>query len=249
MIVIAHLSDTHLDDTPRSIERTRRVAEFLDRLPYDFDAVLVTGDIADHGRASEYEEARKLLDFRHPTLIGPGNHDDRAEFRRVLLGEPPSTAPINQVHRTPKAVYALCDSTIPGQDAGLLADETLDWLGDVLDDTPADVPVFVAFHHQPVVLHHPGIDEIGLREPDRLAELVGRHPNIAAVLCGHCHAAVASDFGGRPLRAAPGVVSSLKLPWESGENLADDIDYDAPPSLAFHILDGGRLLTYYRVVS
>lgn len=247
MVVIAHFSDTHLDGGPRSAERTRRVAEFLDGLPYDFDAVLVTGDIADHGRAEEYEEARKLLNLRHPTFVCPGNHDDRAEFRRVLLGEPPSGDPVNQVHRTSRAVYALCDSTVPGEDGGHLAEETLDWLAGVLRETPGDVPVFVALHHQPVLLHQPFIDSIGLRAPDRLAALVAAHPNVAAVLCGHCHAAVASSLGGRPLRAGAGVVSSLRLPWEPG---SEPVDLDAPPALAVHVLDeAGTLTTTYRTLS
>ncbi|NUW34428.1 metallophosphoesterase [Nonomuraea sp. SMC257] len=244
MIVVAHLSDTHIDGEPRSSLRTLKVAEFLNDLPYDFDAVLVTGDVADHGRADEYEEARKLLDLRHPTFFCPGNHDDRAEFRRVLLGEAPGDGPVNRLHRTPKAVFALCDSTIPGEDGGHLADETLDWLAAALDETPADVPVFVAFHHQPIVLHHPYLDTIGQRAPERLAALVAGRPNVAAILFGHCHAAVASSLGGRPLRSAPGVVNSLRLPWE-----ADLVDPDVPPSLAFHILDDdGTFQTTYRTV-
>ncbi|MET7460274.1 metallophosphoesterase [Nonomuraea sp. NPDC005501] len=249
MIVIAHLSDTHLDGTPRAAERTRKVAEFVDRLPYELDAVLVTGDIADHGRAEEYEEARKLLDLRHPTFLCPGNHDDRAEFRRVLLGEPPTAGPVNQVHRTAGAVYALCDSTVPGEDGGLLAGETLDWLEGVLDE--ADAPVFVAFHHQPIPLRHAVADTMGLAEPDRLAALVSRHPRVAAVLCGHCHMAVASTFAGRPLRAAPGVVSALVLPWEEGADaMATCVDYEAPVSLAFHVLDDdGVLTTHYRALA
>ncbi|MER6942918.1 metallophosphoesterase [Nonomuraea sp. NPDC000554] len=247
MIVIAQVSDTHLDGGRRSTARARAVTRYLDELPYDFDAVLVTGDIADHGLAAEYADARKLLDLRHPVHVLPGNHDVRAEFRRGLLDRPASDGPINRVHRTPKAVFALCDSTIPGEDAGFLAEETLDWLAGVLGDTPSGTPVFVAFHHQPIVLNHPYLDTIGLRNPEPLADLVGAYPNVAAVLCGHAHAAVASTFAGRPLLVAPGVVSELRLPWEQGPEVAD---YDCPPSVAFHMLgDDGRLVTRYRVVS
>ncbi len=38
------------------------------------DAVIVTGDVADHGSPAEYEIARKILTTRHPTLICPGNY-------------------------------------------------------------------------------------------------------------------------------------------------------------------------------
>jgi 3',5'-cyclic-AMP phosphodiesterase len=250
VIVFAHLSDTHLDGTPRATARTRAVLTHLDRLPYALDAVLVTGDIADHGLATEYEEARDLLASRHPVLTCPGNHDVRAPFREVLLGEPGGDGPINRVHRTPGAVFALCDSSIPGRDDGRLDEQTLTWLETVLDETSPGTPVLIAFHHPPVVLHAPYVDEIRLFGEDRLAALVARHPNVAAVLCGHAHTPAASTFAGRPLLVAPGVVSTLRLPWETGTSGADGaVDHDIPPAFAFHVLDDdGRLTTHYRVV-
>ncbi|HEX4813065.1 MAG TPA: metallophosphoesterase [Nonomuraea sp.] len=248
MIVIAHVSDVHFGATPQSAGRAEAVMRYLDALPGDLDAVLVTGDIADHGAAEEYERARKVLTCRHPVLVGPGNHDAREEFRRVLLGDPGSGhGPINQVLRTANAVYAMCDSSIPGQDAGHLDDETIAWLAGVLDDSDG-LPVFVAFHHPPVELHSPFIDAIRLRPDERLAELIGRHPNVAAVLVGHAHTAAATTFAGRPLRVAPGVVSTLLLPWEGATSSDDVVSYDLPPALAFHVLaDDGRLTTHYRV--
>lgn len=249
MIVIAHLSDIHIGATPESVARARAVMRHLDALPADLDAVLVTGDIADHGTADEYEQARKLLTSRHTVLIGPGNHDVREEFRRVLLGDPnpnPGPGPVNQALRTPRAIYAMCDSSIPGQNPGHLEEETLDWLEGVL--AGSDRPVFVAFHHPPVPLHAPLLDDIMLRPSPRLEELVG-HPNVAAVLVGHAHTAAATTFAGRPLLVAPGVVSTLTLPWEGGTTWETCLDYVLPPSLAFHVLDDeGRITTHYRAV-
>ena len=55
----------------------------------------------------------------------------------------------------------------------------------------------------------------------------------------------ASTFAGLPLLVAPGVVSTLRLPWEG----RGDIDEDLPPAVAFHVLDDhGRLTTHYRLV-
>ncbi|TMR88933.1 metallophosphoesterase [Nonomuraea basaltis] len=249
MIVIAHVSDIHIGATSSSIDRANAVMRYLDSLPADLDAVLVTGDIADHGVAEEYEEARKLLTSRHPVLVGPGNHDVREEFRRVLLGEPdPGAGPINQVYRSAKAVYAMCDSSIPHrQNPGHLDDETIAWLEGVLEES--DLPVFVAFHHPPTLLHSPIVDAIRLQRPEPLAELVARHPNVVAVLVGHAHTAAATTFAGRPLLVAPGVISTLKLPWEGATTPDTCADYDLPPSIAFHVLDDeGRMTTHYRVI-
>ncbi|MEV7416318.1 metallophosphoesterase [Streptomyces sp. NPDC089919] len=249
MIVTAHLSDTHLDSEPRSIERTRAVMAYLDGLPYDLDAVVVTGDIADHGLPSEYGQARQLLRSRHPLIVCPGNHDDRSAFREHLLGEPASTGPVNRVLRTDRFTIALCDSSIPGKDEGFLEDGTLRWLYGVLAETPGDLPVLVGFHHPPALLHHPYID--GLRQfgAERLAELVQRHPNIAALICGHAHTTAATTFAGRPLLVAPGVVSTLRMPWERYAHPTDHVHLDQPPAVLFHVLDdAGHLTSHHRTV-
>ncbi|WP_035847549.1 metallophosphoesterase [Kitasatospora azatica] len=249
MIVIAHLSDIHIDGEQRSIDRTRAVMDYLEDLPYDLDAVLVTGDIADHGLRSEYELARQLLSSRHPVLVCPGNHDERSAFRESLLQEPPSATPVNQVHRAAGFVIALCDSSVPGKDEGFLEDETLAWLEGVLARTPRELPVLIGFHHPPALLHSPFIDGIRQFGEQRLAALVDRHPNVTALLCGHAHTPAATTFAGRPLLVAPGVVSTLRLPWERYAHPEDHVHLDLPPALAFHVLDDkGRLTAHYRSV-
>ena len=202
-----------------------------------------TGDVADHGLPGQYEQARSLLTGPWPVLICPGNHDERAAFRRVLPGGE-ADLPINQVHRMPGAVFALCDATIPANDDGYLADETLAWLDTELGADPA-TPAFVVLHHQPVLLHTVTSDVIRLSGEDRLAAVIGRHPLVVAVLCGHAHSAAATTFAGRPLLVAPGVVSTSALPWEE----RDRADLTAPPAVAYHVLgDDGRLITHYRPV-
>ncbi|WP_399924503.1 metallophosphoesterase [Streptomyces kanamyceticus] len=251
--VIAHVSDTHIDtreeDGGRSVARTRAVMEYLNALPYDLDAVIVTGDIADHAAPSEYEAARELLATRHPLLTCPGNHDDRAAFRAHLLGEPASTAPVNHSRTTPRFTLALCDTSVPGEDHGRLADETLTWLTNTLAAAPAEVPALIAFHHPPTTLHTPYVDEIRQFDEARLAALTARHPNITAFLAGHAHTPAATTFADRPLLVAPGVVSTLRLPWEPQTHATHHVHRDLPPAVAFHVLDEtGRLTTHYRAV-
>ncbi|GAA2458107.1 metallophosphoesterase family protein [Streptomyces macrosporus] len=67
MFVFAHVGDIHLgqerngDGGARAAERTRRVPRHLDEPPGELDAVLLTGDLADHGAPDEYEQAADLL--------------------------------------------------------------------------------------------------------------------------------------------------------------------------------------------
>ena len=245
-MIFAQISDLHIDDTEHSVSRATRVLQHLNGLPGRLDAILVTGDIADHGHVEEYRQAAKILSSPYPVLHCPGNHDVRANYRVGLNDETPSDAPINRVHRLPGATFAMCDSSIPGEDGGVLTADTLAWLDDNLRDTPDDTPAFVCFHHPPAAMHQPYLDSMLLTGQDRLAEVIARHPRVVAILCGHAHTAAATVFAGLPLLVAPGVVSTLVMPWE-GDAI---VDRTQPPGIAYHILDDNRrLTTHYRVVN
>jgi len=243
MIVIAQISDLHLDGGERATARAKQVLASLGELADRLDVLLVSGDIADHGEPAEYALARQLLDLPCPVLVLPGNHDDRAAFAAGLLDAEPSVLELNRSVRIAGADFLLCDSTVPGEDYGRLSEPTLDWLDGALAAGEDDVPAFVCFHHPPVDLHVPFVDRIRQFGAERLAEIIGWHPRVVAVLCGHAHTAAVSRFADRPLLVAPGVVSTVRLPIESGPT----IDLDLPPAMAFHLLgDDGRLVTHYR---
>ncbi|MFI6877346.1 metallophosphoesterase [Streptomyces sp. NPDC050400] len=250
MLVLAQISDLHLDGTPRATERARRVMDHLRALPGPVDALLVTGDIADHGAEAEYEEAAELLGLHDagrpfPVLPCPGNHDSRGPYRKALLREPAGDGPVNRAHRVGGTAILLCDSSIPGADEGELDAQTYAWIESELDALDGGTPALLAFHHPPVALHHPLPDRYQLARPGSLAGLLERRPEIAAVITGHAHTPASTTFAGRPLVVGPGVTWTLRLPWE-GEQVAD---LDAPVGLAFHILDDERrLTTHFRTV-
>jgi 3',5'-cyclic-AMP phosphodiesterase len=242
VIVLAHLSDTHLDGGRRGAARTAQVMHYLNALPGELDAIVVTGDITDNGLPAEHAQAAELLvSPRFPIITCPGNHD----------GYTPYDWPANRTLDLGAAAVVACDSVILGRADGHLADATLAWLQSTLDGLRGR-PVFVAFHHPPVQLHHPLIDGIRMSGADRLEAVLDKHPNVVAVLCGHAHTAAATTFAGRPLLVAPGVKSTLLLPWEiDGEpHWRTTLDLGPPPALAFHVLDDtGRLTTHYRLVT
>ncbi|WP_405756406.1 metallophosphoesterase [Streptomyces sp. NBC_00073] len=245
MTVIAHVSDLHLDLSERATRRALTIMNYLRDLPGPLDAVLVSGDIADHGAADEYAQARELFELPYPVLVLPGNHDRRAAFRTGLLDGKPDDEELNQVVRTPGAVFVLCDSTIPGSDEGLLSDHTLRWLDGTLTAEGGELPVFVCFHHPPVDLHTPHVDRVRQFGEERLAAVLGRHPQVVALLCGHAHVAAATTFAGLPLLVAPGVASTVPLPFEG----RPVVDHVLAPALAFHVLDEQwRLVTHYRTL-
>ncbi|MBO3746219.1 metallophosphoesterase [Streptosporangiaceae bacterium NEAU-GS5] len=243
-MIIAHVSDIHIGGSDASVERAMRVRDHINGLPQAVDAIVATGDIADHALVEEYEIAREALTFNAPTIVCPGNHDVRAEFRKVLLGMD-GDGPVNQVLRLPGLTIALCDSSIPPRrNEGFLEDETLAWLESVL--AAEDGPVFVGMHHPPVTLGMPYVDGIMLTNPEALESILRRHPQVKAVLVGHAHTGAASTFADRPLVVAPGVVSTALLPIETEGGIP--VSYDLPPAYTLHVFDNDRLTSHVRAV-
>ncbi|NJP32580.1 phosphodiesterase [Micromonospora thermarum] len=241
MTVLAHFSDLHLDGSPERADRAGRVVSYLCALPGALDAVVITGDLAENGTAEEYAQLREVLKPLHdrfPVLMCPGNHDVTPVFAEHLAA-PQSAAAHGGVQ------ILLVDSSIPGEDDGLLSTSTLDWLDARLAAAPG-TPAVVGFHHPPAALGIPFIDVIGLRNPAALATVLSRHPQVVAVLAGHAHAAVSTTFAGVPLLVAPGVVSTAALPWECASTWSYQDDW---VSLMFHTHTPGGFTTHVRTIS
>ncbi|WP_017541595.1 metallophosphoesterase [Nocardiopsis halophila] len=249
MPVLAHISDTHFDGGERSAERARRAMDYIARMR-TVDAVVHTGDVADKGTAQEYAQARRTLRCAVPLLVCPGNHDVRAALREHLLDEASGPGPLDRVHHLPGATVITCDTSVPEEPWGRLEEDTLDTVEAELRRTPADTPVVLAFHHPPVELGSDDTDPIRQRGEQRLAELVGRRPQVVAMLCGHVHSAAATTFAGRPLLVAPAVASTLRTDWEPADGAGGAGGaHEAPVMIAFHHIGAdGRVTTHYRAV-
>ncbi|MQA96117.1 MAG: phosphodiesterase [Streptosporangiales bacterium] len=255
-MVLAHISDTHLDEGAQAHGRAEAMMRHLATMT-GIDAVVHTGDVTDHGTLSEYAEAAKVLTGPYPVLHCPGNHDRRGPYREGLLGEDAEDGPIDRLHRVTgrdgtEALIAMCDSTVPGEPHGRLGDATLAWLDDALRGAPAGVPMLVGFHHPPLELGIPYVDGIRQVDAERLAEVVWSHANVAGILCGHAHTPAVMRFAGVPLAVAGGVVSTLRLPYEPDAEAI--VDLAAPPVVSLHLLGGDAergwsLITHHRAVT
>ncbi|WP_406138581.1 metallophosphoesterase [Streptomyces sp. NBC_01089] len=263
MTLIAHLSDLHAGAGADSGERIAAAVATVAATPGTLDAVLITGDLADHGAPEEYRQvatALAPLRERCPVLVCPGNHDSREEFRRWFPdhGDGPhrtpgtpgaqgSSGPLNRsvLLDTNGPRLLLCDSSVPGAAHGVLDEETLGWLDTQLTAAP-DVPAFIAFHHPPVPLGMPYIDSIGLRDPEALATLIERHPSVRAVWTGHAHTAAFATFAGVPLLSAPGIVSTGLITAEQHADATGWKSTTMRPQYFLHLFEHGRLVTHVR---
>ena len=67
---------------------------------------------------------------------------------------------------------------------------------------------------------------------------------LVAVLVGHAHTAAVTTFAGLPVLVGGGLVSTVPT---DAEDLPV-LDLGQPPTIAFHLLEDGHLVTHWRVV-
>jgi 3',5'-cyclic AMP phosphodiesterase CpdA len=246
--LIAHVSDTHLGGPPDARARAERIIAHLNAMDPRPDVLLVSGDIADHGTAEEYAEARAVLDaWTGPRALVTGNHDVRSEFVRGLLGRE-ADGPVLHALELPGCRVLVLDSLVDAvdgqrQDHGVVGPDQLDWLDRRLAES--DRPTFVSLHHPPLDIGLELMAPILLRDPGPLAQVLGKHAHVVATLVGHAHTACASTFAGRPLLIGGGSASTVTMDAEDVPRIWEA----APPSFALHLLhDDGRLTSNWRAL-
>jgi 3',5'-cyclic AMP phosphodiesterase CpdA len=245
MFVVAHVSDTHFGNDRQ--DPTARLAVVMDHLlaldPRP-DILVVTGDVADHGLPEEYAAARTWLDrWPGPLAACPGNHDVRTTYVEGL------GLPARSVVEVGGFRFVMLDSLVDAVgdqrvDEGRISEEQLAWLDRQLGES--DAATFVCLHHPPVTIGIDLMDPIRLVDGDALAAVLDHHPHVLAVLVGHAHTMSTTTYADRPLLIGGGVVSTVPLDAEP----FPIVWYDAPPSLAIHLVDDdGRLTTHWRALT
>jgi 3',5'-cyclic AMP phosphodiesterase CpdA len=215
--VLVQLSDPHLGaawagdgDTYALLAETVECVRA--RVPAP-DAVLVSGDLADHATDAEYTRFRELLEpLGAPLYVLPGNHDDRAALRRhFALGGAPDD-PIQADVDLGAVRLVVVDSTRPGEDAGELDAHRLAALDATLEASP-DRPTLIAMHHPPLATGFPAWDRMLFTASDlrALGVVVAAHPQVRLIVAGHVHRALAGTLAGRPVRAAPSTYVQAEL--------------------------------------
>ena len=241
MQTIAHLSDTHLDTSAQRLARFSSVLAQITLLP-EVSALVVSGDLSDHGTADEYREFFDALPGGLPTIVVPGNHDLTTPLQSALKAWG-SDGALNSTLAIDDLTIIGLDSHIDGHFSGELPADTLDFARNALRNAPGRV--LLAMHHPPVPVGHHIMDPNGLRNYGDLHILLKDHEQIVAVLTGHVHTALATTFAGRPLLGAPGVVSILRL----GSRTDPILDHSAAPGLALHTLNGSSVRTVFHSLS
>ncbi|MDQ0851728.1 Icc protein [Arthrobacter sp. B3I9] len=209
---LLHLSDSHLLGGP---ERLHGVVDSDALLQQLFDevrasgarpeAVIFTGDLADRGEPEAYTKLRDIVEpacraMGAKVIWAMGNHDNRANFRAGLLGEPADDAPVDRSYFINGLRIITLDTSVPGFHHGELSPAQLEWLATELE-TPAPDGTILALHHPPV----PSVLDLAvLVELRGQAALAGvlRNSDVRTILGGHLHYSTTASFAGIPVSVA-----------------------------------------------
>jgi Icc protein len=231
--VIAHISDTHLLAGGRplygqvnTIEHLGQALAQLERSIARPRAIVFTGDLADLGEPEAYTRLRDLVEpvaerMNAQVIWVMGNHDERSEYSRLLFDQE-SDAPQDRVYDIDGLRIISFDTTVPGYHHGMVTDDQLDWLADVLA-SPARHGTILAVHHPPIPT--PLLEAMGmleLQDQGRLAEVL-RGTDVRGILAGHLHYSTHSTFAGIPVSVASATCYTLDLSAE--DRLLSGVDF------------------------
>ncbi len=252
-MLLAQLTDTHIadpaGDSEQVVDNNERLAKAVERLNQETvqpDVVLATGDMTDNGTEVEMDILADLLaPLRAPVLAIPGNHDDRATFRRTFDmpwatddSHLSWTADVGDLH-----IIGL-DTLKPGTHGGLFDEERQRWLTDALDESGSR-PTVIAMHHPPFLSGIHWMDAMRLEGMDTFSKIVARRSNVVRILCGHLHRPLTATIGGVTTTVGLSTVHHIELnlhPDAAVEIIRDPVGYQ------LHNIDEDAWVTHIRYI-
>lgn len=253
-MLIAQITDIHLGFEPNNpaefnrkrLDQTLRALSALKPRP---DLLMMTGDLADTGDDSvSYRRLKSAVsNLPFPVWYCMGNHDSRDPFVKHFPHVPMVDGFVQYVIEDYPVRIIVLDTLEVGRHGGGFCEVRANWLRDRLAEAP-DRPTILVLHHPPI--------ESGLswmtENPEaewvvRLRDIVSAHPNIVAMLAGHLHRPVVTEWAGTTLAVCPSTAPQVALD-------LDRIDPDKPdgrpmivadpPAFALHYWNGERLISH-----
>ncbi len=197
-LVVAQITDCHLQNDPGQLYRGLNVEQHLDRVVDDLllqrpsaDLILWSGDLVHHGGAQGYQRlSQRLADLPVPSYWIPGNHDDALLMQQVAEESRHQTGKQLNQRSFVAAGWGIImlDSTseADGLGGGSLAQAELDFLQQQLQRF-RNYHCLVVLHHNPLPVDSDWQDQIMLGNADAFWDLLRQHQQVRAVINGHVH--------------------------------------------------------------
>lgn len=242
-MLIAQVSDIHAAPDNAHLQRFERVLSWLNQLSPDL--LVLTGDLTDGSWQEGYAEiAARLDEQRYPSLLLPGNSDDRGLMRQTWGNDCwASEAPGELLHfsyDSGELLLAGLDSTVSEKSYGSVSGR-LAWLDKQLRQA-GDRPTLLFLHHHVFTSGIPTLDETMCRGLGELEELIRRPPaRLLAISSGHVHRPVAGTFAGIQANICGSVCPANPL-WFGSTSVPPATE---PPMLMIHRYEAGRLSSHH----
>lgn len=260
---IVQLSDTHFladgerpeggfgYDTDDAFEAVLAEIESLGAL----DLVVVTGDVADHGRPAQYRKAASAFSrLGAPVNVCPGNHDFVAPFAAGIGRRTVSTSRVVEVGPwafvfadSSAGLMELDENGHPVDPEGETRLHTNGCLGSREAAALREVCAQIEAEHIFIWLHHPPAPPLPLCRDDAYAaewaDLLGRLPSVVGLAGGHTHVPDAYEFEGRPVFVAPSFKNNFSIDpqtWLPPGFRSYEFGDDGSVTSAVHLVDDER---------
>jgi Icc protein len=254
-MLIAQITDIHLGfdpEDPDEVNRRRLAAVLgaLTEMSPQPDLLLATGDLVEDGFDDvSYERLRDILaDLPFPVYFALGNHDSRDDFLAWFPEVETADGFLQYAIEDHPVRILVLDTLEEGRHGGSFCEARAAWLRDRLAEEP-DRPTLIALHHPPI--------ETGLswmtENPDaewvmRLWEVIAEADNIVAMIAGHLHRPVVTQWAGTTLAICPSTAPQVALDLEEIDPERPDgrpmIVADAP-WFGLHLWTGGGLVSHF----
>lgn len=213
---IVQITDPHLfQDTNGELLGVNTQASFsqvlseIQQQQYDYDLVLATGDLVQDNSDEGYLRFRQDVKALNNKMVFwiPGNHDFQPKMFEILKEETVSAK--KHILLGDKWQILLLDSQVQGVPHGQLEAEELDWLKLKLQEYPERYSL-VVLHHHLLSTGSAWLDQHNLRNANELAEVLAPFKHVKALLYGHIHQQVDSEWLGYQVMATPSTCIQFK---------------------------------------
>ncbi len=209
-LYFASISDIHMTEETARRDMLRFALEDFEKSTYPLDALVLAGDLTDHGEEPEWEMLKKAFEPYNPAkniVMAQGNHDtwtedDKYDLARTLFikyNKEITGREIEKEYYSTKinGYTFIVMASESDRVAAYISDAQLEWLSSEMEKASADgLPIFVV-SHWPINESHGLPETWGDEEPEpddggfgdqsaRVEEILKSYKNVF-LISGHIH--------------------------------------------------------------